>query len=60
VTDYVATLSESELEQNPNNVPASRWQVLMQLVNHGTDHHATVLHKLHALGALTFDQDFIL
>jgi uncharacterized damage-inducible protein DinB len=28
--DFVATLIEAELEQNPNNVPASRWQVLMQ------------------------------
>jgi uncharacterized damage-inducible protein DinB len=58
--DDVAALSESELEQNPDNVPASRWQVLMQLVNHGTDHRATILQALHALEAPTFEQDFIL
>jgi uncharacterized damage-inducible protein DinB len=57
---YVATLSEFELDQNPNNVPATRWQVMVHLVNHGTDHRATVLQKLQAFGAPTFDQDFIL
>jgi len=53
LTDFVATLTEAELEQDPNNVPASRWQVLMQLVNHGTDHCATVLQILHEVDAPT-------
>jgi uncharacterized damage-inducible protein DinB len=36
-----------------------RWAILLHLVNHGTDHRATVLEKLTDLGAPTFDQDFI-
>jgi len=34
LTDFVATLTEAELEQNANDVPASRWQVLRHMVNH--------------------------
>jgi hypothetical protein len=30
------------------------------MINHGTDHRATVLQKLHDLGAPTFDQDLII
>jgi uncharacterized damage-inducible protein DinB len=59
LTDYVAKLSEAELEQSPVNIPASRMLVLMHLVNHGTDHRSTVLQKLNEFGAPTFDQDFI-
>lgn len=60
VTEYVETLTDSELERNPNGMPGPRWQALLHLVNHGTDHRATVLERLHALGAPTFDQDLIL
>ena len=60
VTEYVETLNSAELEQNPNGMPGPRWQALLHLVNHGTDHRGTVLERLHALGAPTFDQDFIL
>jgi len=60
VTEYVATLTEAELGENPNGMPGPRWQALLHMVNHGTDHRATVLERLHALGAPTFDQDFIL
>lgn len=59
LVEYINTIGEKELNANPEGVPAARWQVLMQLVNHGTDHRATVLKNLHALGAPTFDQDFI-
>jgi uncharacterized damage-inducible protein DinB len=60
LTDYVAALSEAELEQNPADIPSPRMVVLMHMVNHGTDHRATVLQKLNEFGAPTFGQDFIL
>ena len=41
-------------------MPGPRWQALLHLVNHGTDYRGTVLERLQALGAPTFDQDFIL
>jgi uncharacterized damage-inducible protein DinB len=59
LADYMAALNEAELEQSPANIPASRMLVLMHMVNHGTDHRSTVLHKLNEFGASTFDQDFI-
>jgi len=57
---YVNTLSAEELSQNANDVPNPRWAILMHLTNHGTDHRATVLQRLHEFGAPTFDQDFIM
>ena len=35
------------------------WQVLMQVVNHGTDHRAQILRLLHDLGVKTGPQDYI-
>jgi uncharacterized damage-inducible protein DinB len=52
-------LTEEEFNQNPKDVPNPRWQVLLHLINHGTDHRSTVLQRLHEFGAPTFDQDFI-
>jgi uncharacterized damage-inducible protein DinB len=60
LTDYVAALTDAELEQPSAEIPNPRWQILLHLVNHATDHRATVLQRLHELGAPTFDQDFIL
>ena len=57
---YAKGLGEAELEQQPADIPMPRWQVLLHLVNHGTDHRSTVLQQLHIMGAPTFDQDFIL
>ena len=57
---YVGSLTEAELNEPPADIPSPRWGVLLHLVNHGTDHRATVLQKLHELGAPTFDQDYIL
>jgi uncharacterized damage-inducible protein DinB len=56
---YVAGLTEAALEEKPQGVPATRADVLLHLVNHGTDHRATVLQMLYRLGASTFEQDFI-
>ena len=60
LVDYASTLSEEELSQNANDIPNPRWTILLHLINHGTDHRATVLQKLHEVGAPTFDQDFIM
>lgn len=38
----------------------SRWQMIVHVVNHGTDHRAQVLPILHRLGAPTLEQDLIL
>lgn len=57
---YVGELTEPELSTNPPDIPGERWEVLLHLVNHGTDHRSTVLQKLAELGAPTFDQDFII
>ena len=59
LSEYVNSLTEEEINQNPNDVPNPRWQVLLHLINHGTDHRSTVLQRLHEFGAPTFDQDFI-
>src|SRR5215211_4332478 len=59
LANYVIWLSEEELNQNANGIPNPRWVILVHLVNHGTDHRATVLQRLNEFGAPTFDQDFI-
>lgn len=56
---YVESLTASELHENPVDIPFSRWQVLLHVINHGTDHCSTVLQRLHEFGAPTFEQDFI-
>lgn len=60
LAEYGNALSNDELIQKANNIPNPRWAVLMHLINHGTDHRATVLQKLTEYGAPTFDQDLIL
>jgi uncharacterized damage-inducible protein DinB len=56
---YMETLTEDQLNENPIDIPHSRWQVLLHMINHGTDHRSTILQRLHELGAPTFEQDFI-
>ncbi len=60
LAEYVNQLEEAELISNPIDIPGPRWEVLLHLVNHGTDHRSTVLQKLHEYAAPTFDQDFIM
>src|SRR5512138_3231454 len=59
LTAYVEMLTEGALEDNPIEIPSPRWQVLLHMINHGTDHRSTVLQRLHEFGAPTFDQDLI-
>ena len=60
VTNYVSHLSQDEVDALPNDIQAPFWQVLLHLVNHGTDHRSTVLQKLTRLGVATFGHDFII
>ena len=57
--DYVTGMSDDDLNQQAEGIPSPRWAVLLHLVNHGTDHRATVLQRLTELDAPTFEQDFI-
>jgi len=60
LADYISTLTEAELNAHNDKVAEPRWQVLLHIINHGTDHRSTVLQRLHEFGAPTFDQDFIM
>ena len=59
LTEYVSRLREEEVGQNPEHVSGPRWQILLHMINHGTDHRSTVLQKLTEYGAPVFDQDLI-
>jgi uncharacterized damage-inducible protein DinB len=64
IRDYLAALSDKMLFSIPIAEPEEDrgltvWQVLLQVVNHGTDHRAQVLRQLHDLGVQTGAQDFI-
>ena len=59
LTEYVNGLSEDELLQNATGSPGPRWQILLHIINHGTDHSSTVLQKLAEYSAPTFDQDLV-
>lgn len=68
VQDYVLGLSREQLEETVElHFPGrggshrnTRWQILLHVVNHGTDHRAQILTLLHDLGGETFEQDLIL
>jgi uncharacterized damage-inducible protein DinB len=61
--NYLAGLRDKMLFEKP--VPEGEdkdlvlWQVLLHVVNHGTDHRAQVLRALNDLGVKTAPQDFI-
>ena len=44
--DYVAGLDEEALQRVPPGMAGPVWQVLLHLVNHSTDHRASVLRAL--------------
>lgn len=68
VMAYVRRLSPEELNevvdlQFPDRGGlrrSRRWQILVHMVNHGTDHRAQILALLAGFGAATFEQDLIL
>ena len=69
VLAYVGSLTEQELNEtmqvdlDGRNLEArrfQRWEILLHMANHGTDHRAQILARLHELGAETIEQDLIL
>jgi uncharacterized damage-inducible protein DinB len=61
---YLAALQDGDLFSTPITEPEEDkdlivWQVLLHVVNHGTDHRAQILHQLHDLGLKTTSQDYI-
>lgn len=62
--DYLATLRDEMLFDKPIKEPEEDkslivWQVLLHVVNHGTDHRAQLLRLLNDLGVKTTSQDYI-
>jgi uncharacterized damage-inducible protein DinB len=56
---YVNSLTDADLEETPPGLPGPRWQALLHLVNHATDHRAQILRLLADYDAPTFEQDLI-
>lgn len=61
---YLAKLRDEMLFTTPITEPDEDkdlivWQVLLHVVNHGTDHRAQILRALHDLGVETVYQDYI-
>lgn len=61
---YLADLQDEQLSARPITDPEEDkdltvWQVLLHVVNHGTDHRAQLLRFLHDLGVKTAPQDYI-
>lgn len=64
IRDYLTTLSDDDLEQiiEPkffNLPPLKLRDILLQIVNHATDHRAQILAGLHRLGGPTIAQDYL-
>jgi uncharacterized damage-inducible protein DinB len=62
--DYLAELRDDMLFDKPIEDPEEDknlmvWQVLLHVVNHGTDHRAQLLRILNDIGAKTTSQDYI-
>lgn len=61
---YLANLDDEMVSTRPITEPDEDrnllvWQVLLHVVNHGTDHRAQLLRSLHDLGLETASQDYI-
>lgn len=61
--DYLETVQDDELLGKPFTEGEDKdlilWQILLHVVNHGTDHRAQILRTLNDLGVETSWQDFI-
>lgn len=55
--EYLAALTDEQTAALFEDLTV--WQVLLHVVNHGTDHRAQVLAMLNTLGIKTFPQDFV-
>lgn len=58
--DLDETISVSLPHRFPEPKQNTRRDILLHMVNHGTDHRAQILARLHELGARTMEQDLIL
>lgn len=66
--DFAAHVDDAALQKiihfelKQRNIVSNKtaWQILIHVVNHGTDHRAQVLRILHEMGAPTFEQDIML
>jgi uncharacterized damage-inducible protein DinB len=59
---YLAALRDEMLATRPLSGEDENlllWQILLHVVNHGTDHRAQLLRVLHDLGLKTVSQDYI-
>lgn len=61
---YLTALQDDMVFSTPITEPEEDkdlivWQVLLHVVNHGTDHRAQILRQLHDLGLKTTSQDYI-
>ena len=59
---YLAILTDDMLFTKPlegEDKDLIVWQVLLQVINHGTDHRAQLLRQLHDLGVETQWQDYV-
>ena len=59
---YLGALQENRLNDKPlegEDADLIVWQVLLHVVNHGTDHRAQTLRLLHDMGVKTVSQDYI-
>jgi uncharacterized damage-inducible protein DinB len=52
-------LFDKPIEEPEEDKDLIVWQVLLHVVNHGTDHRAQLLRLLHDLGVKTTSQDYI-
>jgi uncharacterized damage-inducible protein DinB len=60
--DYLSELQDDMLSTKPlegEDKELRVWQVLLHVVNHGTDHRAQILRLLNDLGVKTISQDYI-
>jgi uncharacterized damage-inducible protein DinB len=57
---HVLSMDDAALQSSPPGLDEPAWQVLLHVVNHGTDHRAQLLRALHDFGAPTFPQDLII
>jgi len=60
---YLATVRDEQLMERPfaegEDKDLFLWQVLVHVVNHGTDHRAQLLRQLNDIGIETVSQDYI-
>lgn len=66
VRAYLATLDDAQLVENVHYRSTKgdahvnvMWEILLHVVNHGTDHRAQIMAALNQMGAPTVEQDFI-